>query len=170
MREEWKPIVGYEDRYEVSNYGRVRSLPVKSRTKYFCGRVLVLMTDKLGYKIVNLSRKTYKVHRLVAKAFIDNPNNYICVNHKDEDKSNNKVDNLEWCTHKYNSNYGTRTERIAKSVSKKIVQYSLDGKEIKVWDSITNAAKAFGVKPTTICGCCAGRQKTSCGYLWGYQK
>ena len=164
----WKDVAGYEGKYQVSNKGRVKSLPVKSGTKYFKGDVLVLFTDNIGYKAVNLSRKTYKVHRLVATAFIDNPNNYPQVNHKDEDKTNNCVENLEWCDSKYNNNYGTRSKRISQNAGRKIVQFDMDGNEIKTWDSIAKASRHYGVARTTIGGCCAGRQKTSCGFVWRY--
>ncbi len=164
----WKDIVGYEGKYQVSNKGRVRSLPVKSNTKYFSGRVLALFPDATGYMAVSLSRKSHKVHRLVAIAFIDNPNNYTCVNHKDEDKTNNNVENLEWCTHKYNNNYGTRNKRISQNSGRKIVQYDLNGNAVKTWKSIADAARYYGVERTTICGCCANRQHTSCGYIWKY--
>lgn len=164
----WKDITGYEGRYQVSNEGRVRSLPVKSTTRYYGGKVLVQMTDNIGYKVVNLSRKTYKVHRLVAAAFVDNPNNYPHVNHIDEDKTNNSASNLEWCTPEHNNNHGTRNKRISQNAGRKVVQYDMQGNEIRTWDSIAKAAKHYGVARTTICGCCAGRQHTSCGYIWRY--
>ena len=166
--EQWKDIEGYEGQYQVSDMGRVRSLPARSATKRFSGAVLVLMTGKHGYSLVNLSRKTFYVHRLVAMAFIENPNGYKCVNHKDEDKTNNCVDNLEWCTHKYNNNYGTRNKRISENGGRKILQYSLDRRLLKEWCSAAKAAKHYGVRRTTICGCCAGRQHTSCGFIWRY--
>ncbi len=164
-REIWKDIAGYEGAYQVSNKGRVRSYADNNR---FSGRVLALMTDAMGYVVVNLSRKTHKVHRLVANAFIENPNNYPCVNHKDENKTNNNSCNLEWCTYKYNNNYGTRNERISQNEGRKIIQYDLDGNEVMRWTSITRAAEFYGVNRTTICGACAGRQHTSCGYVWRY--
>lgn len=166
--EEWRDIEDYKGFYQVSNLGRVRSLPVKNKTKRLSGKVLVKMSNNSGYELVNLSRKIFYVHRLVAKAFIENPNDYPCVNHKDENKANNIADNLEWCTHKYNSNYGTRKERIALNESRKIVQYDLSGNKIKEWISATEAARYYGVRRWTISGCCAGRQHTSCGYKWGY--
>ena len=171
MNEEiWRDIVGYEGRYQVSNMGRIRSLPVKAKTGKYKGGILVLMKDGCGYSCVNLSRKMYKVHRLVAMAFIPNENNYPCVNHRDENKQNNAVDNLEWCSYKYNSNYGTRNKRISENTHKKrkITQYDLSGNFIKTWDSISEASKHYGVETTTICGCCAGRQHTSCGFVWRY--
>ena len=164
----WKDVVGYEGRYQVSNKGRIRSLPVKSRTRYFSGSILKTFKDGNGYETVNLSRKMFKVHRLVAIAFIPNENGYACVNHKDEVKTNNVVENLEWCTYKYNNNYGTRNKRISNNSGRKIIQYDLKGNEIRRWKSIADAANYYGVKRTTICGCCADRQHTSCGYIWRY--
>lgn len=113
----WKPVVGYEGLYEVSSLGRVRSLDRYDRMNHFWkGRILKLCTDGAGYLMVGLCSnskvKTYKVHRLVAQAFIPNPDNLPEVNHIDEDKRNNRVDNLEMCDGKYNSNYGTRKDRI----------------------------------------------------------
>lgn len=113
--EEWKPICGYEGFYEISNYGRVKSLDY-NRTKQ--EKILRQGKNKYGYLMVVLYKegkgKTIKVHRLVAQAFIPNPNNFRCVNHKDENKTNNCVDNLEWCDHKYNLNYkNTQARRVA---------------------------------------------------------
>lgn len=112
MEEIWKDIEGYEGLYQVSNLGRVKSLNYAKQGKE---KILKDRISATGYKRVNLSksgeRKTYYVHRLVAETFIPNPNGYSEVNHKDENKSNNNIDNLEWCTSKYNSNYGTRNER-----------------------------------------------------------
>ena len=168
MAEVWKDIKGYEGHYQVSNLGRVRSLSFKSATRFSKGGVLTVMKDRLGYMCVNLSRKTFKVHRLVAIAFIDNPNGFRCVNHKDEDKTNNKVENLEWCSYKYNNNYGTRNARISQNGGRKIAQYSLDGELIKTWNSAAEAARHYKVRRTTIAGCCAGRQHTSCGFIWRF--
>ena len=116
MTEEiWRPVVGYEGLYEVSNTGRVRSLDRYVRRNYFKkGRILKL-NDRRGYLFVELclnnKTKNFSVHRLVAQAFIPNPDNLPQVNHIDEDKLNNRVENLEWCDSKYNSNYGTRKDR-----------------------------------------------------------
>ena len=117
--EEWKNIIGYEGLYEVSSYRRVRSLNryVEYSNGRIClhkGKVLSPAKNRYGYLAVVLScngkQKTITVHRLVAQAFLLNPDNLPEVNHLDEDKTNNSVDNLEWCTANYNSNYGHRTE------------------------------------------------------------
>ena len=120
IEEIWKPVVGYEGLYEVSSYGRVRSLDkyVKYKSKGYRlhrGRILTGSISRCGYIMchirVNEVSKYYLVHRLVAEAFIPNLDNLSCINHKDEDKTNNCVENLEWCSHRYNNTYGTRKER-----------------------------------------------------------
>ena len=123
MEEEWRPIKDYEGLYEVSNMGRVKSLKrhdTLGREKE--EKILALANDRLGYKMVSLckdgKRTMYKVHRLVAIAFIPNPDNLPIINHKDENKSNNNVCNLEWCTYKYNSNYGTNPQRLSEWMKK----------------------------------------------------
>lgn len=115
--EEWKSITGYEGLYEVSSYGRVRSLDkYDSINRFLRGRILKLCDNGCGYLSVvlysNSKRKLCLVHRMVAQAFIPNPYNLPQVNHRDENPSNNNVDNLEWCDGKYNVNYGTRIDRI----------------------------------------------------------
>jgi hypothetical protein len=127
MLEEWKDVVGYEGLYEVSNTGKVRSLDrivfqknmYKTIKRIYPGRLLSQKKDEYGYYDVGLSKngkiRTYRTHRIVAQAFIPNEKNLPQVNHKDENPSNNHADNLEWCTAKYNVNYGTRTERMSKT-------------------------------------------------------
>lgn len=136
--EEWKDIKGYEGIYQVSSYGRVRSLDRiverKGKGDFFIkGRVLTQSDDTNGYMKVSLTKhdqkRTFKVHRLVAIHFLDNPNNLPCVNHKDENKLNNNVDNLEWCTKAYNNSYGTKAKRQSET-RKKLFR---EGK-LKVWN------------------------------------
>ena len=153
--EYWKPVVGYEGLYEVSSFGRVRNV----RTN----RVLSPIVDRDGYLKVHLSknghpRKTF-IHVIVSKAFIPNPNNYPCINHKDENKLNNCVENLEWCTVAYNNAY---------SKSKKVIQYTLDGQKIKEWPSTRCIEREIGYNSAFISKCCRGIKKTAYGFKWSY--
>ena len=140
MNEEWRPIGGYEGLYEVSNLGRVRSVDryVKSKGESYWlrkGKMLSPAKDKNGYLKVNLycngKCKTINVHRLVAQEFIPNPDNLPQINHKDEDKTNNRVDNLEWCDAKYNINYGTARIRGKETAIKNGNWTGLSEKEYK---------------------------------------
>ena len=176
----WKDIKNYEGLYQVSNLGRVRSLDhirkngKKENQIYLSkGRILKAAVQKKGgYVFVVLSKdgktKGYRVHRLVADAFIDNPNNYRCVNHKDENKTNNNVNNLEWCTHKYNNNYGTKPLRIAKANSKKVNQYDLEGNFIKQWNSTMDIERHLKIKNSYISACCRGKREKAYNYKWRY--
>lgn len=119
----WRDIKGYEGRYQVSNYGDIKRLSYSYVDTWGSGRhrdipemIVPTHSSKCGYKMIDLrmngKRKRVYVHRLVAQAFIPNPNNLPQVNHKDENKLNNFVDNLEWCTHTYNQRYGTKNARM----------------------------------------------------------
>ena len=178
MEEIWKDIEGYEGYYQVSNLGRVKSLERTINHKTCYGglyhikeRILKLKIEKDGYFRIGLKKgkikKYYRVNRLVAQAFIPNPNNYPIVNHKDENPLNNNVDNLEWCTQKYNVNYGNGISKRKKKISIKINQYDLDGNFIKTWGSIKDAARYYNGN-TKICQCCKGKVKTAAGYKWKY--
>lgn len=161
MKEEiWRPIEGFGGAYEVSNIGRVRNVN---------GKILSTREVRGGYLRVSLSfkGKTYQrsVHRLVAYAFIPNPNGHPQINHKDEDKKNNVADNLEWCTAKYNSNYGTRLERLKGRLKKPIAQYDLDGNLIAIHPSLREAADAIGVKYVGGIGVAANRHVDRLGHL-----
>lgn len=183
--EQWKTISGYED-YEISNYGRVKSLGNDKTRKE---KILKPNTNKDGYQLATLfkdcKRKMFQVHRLVAMAFIPNPNNYEQVNHKDEVKTNNHVDNLEWCDRKYNVNYGTRNEKISKAMSgenhpmygkfgkehpksKQISQLNLNGEVIKNWNSAIDVERTLGYHHQSISKCCSGKRKFAHGYKWCY--
>lgn len=163
MREIWRFIDNYPN-YEVSNLGRVRNSKL--------GRLLKGVDNK-GYVRVSLSneygKKLFLVHRLVAQAFIPNPNNFPQINHKDENPSNNSVENLEWCDSKYNLNYGNRRRKAIVSTQKPISQYSVSGEFIKNWDSTTTAAQVLNADKSGICNCLKGNRKTAYGYIWKYK-
>ena len=130
----WKDIQGYEGLYQISNLGRVKSLERTCKAKTYIRRVpekiYKYALDNYGYPIVTLhkegKRKTITIHKLVANAFIPNLNNYKTINHIDENKLNNRVENLEWCTVEYNNDYGTRVQRLIKTQQKPIIQYDLN--------------------------------------------
>lgn len=177
MEEIWKDIKDYEKLYQISNLGRIRS---KERTinhkttyggKYHVkSKILKPKIDKGYYRIGLLKngiKKFYGVHRIVAEAFIENPNNYNIINHKDENPLNNNVDNLEWCTQKYNVNYGNANYKRIKKLSIKIKQYDLNGNYIKTWDSMNEAIRYYN-NNTKICQCCKGKVNNACGFKWKY--
>lgn len=105
---------------------------------------------------------------MVAEAFIPNPNNYPCINHKDENRENNRADNLEWCTHKYNNNYGTRIEKFRQKKYKAIKQYDLQGNFIKQWQSVKEASETLNIYKSGISSCANGTYKQCMGYIWKY--
>lgn len=189
MEEIWKDIKGYEGLYQVSNIGRVKSLNYNHTKKE---KILKPIKDKKNYLYINLYKnvkiKHIKIHRLVAEAFIPNPNNYPCVNHKDEDKSNNCVNNLEWCTYQYNNTYGTAIKRRVENtdwkeigrknkkillnredLSRKVYQYTKDGEFVKEYSSTAECGRN-GFSVTCISMCCLGKHKTHKGYIWSYDK
>ena len=174
----WKPIRGYVGLYEVSNFGRVRSLTrIVFQQKHFHkyeGRILVPCVAGGGYLKVMLYKdnkaKQFFVHRLVAATFIPNPKHLPEVNHRDENITNNRLSNLEWCTAKYNSNYGTIKERISKANGKIVLQFTTDGVFVKQHDSIAKAARQIGCTLQNISICCRGINKTACGFIWKYGK
>ena len=184
-KEYWKPVVGYEGLYEVSNWGRVKSLKklVKSHNKWgecyitINEKILKKRIDKYGYERVMLYKhgksKLKQVHRLVAEAFIDNPDNLPQVNHKDEDKLNNNVDNLEFCSVLYNNTYNERHKKIAEKningkKSKPVLQYDLEGNFIKEWKSVAECGRN-GYNYGNVAACCRGELKTYKGFIWRYK-
>ena len=172
MIEIYKTIEGYED-YEVSNLGNVRSLNYRKTNKE---KVLKPILCR-GYEQVclckNKIKKMYKVHRLVAQAFIPNPNNLPQVNHKDENKANNMVwvnddgsidydkSNLEWCNHSQN---------IRHSRGKTIIQYDSKGKILREWKNLATIEEQLNYNKSNICNVCKGIRKTAYGFIWKYKE
>ena len=163
--EVWKPVVGYEGLYEVSNIGRVRSINFHKSGK---AKVMRPSFNTWGYLIVDLrknnKRHSYAVHRLVALAFIPNPDNLPEINHKNEIKYDNNVENLEWCTRKYNINYGTAIKRR----SKQIVQFDNNGNVMGKFKSIREASRYCQLDRHSISLCVNGKKKTYKGFVWKY--
>ena len=189
MKEVWKAVVGWEGLYEISNLGNVRTLHYKK--PYLMHPVV----DSKGYKRISFvlpnskKYKRYGVHRLVAEAFIPNPNNLPQINHKDENRANNCVDNLEWCTNKYNCNYGSHRKNVsfsrtglvfselhienirkahAKVQGKPVIQLSQNGDFIKQFDSMSSASRELNIAPICISKCCNGKIKSAGGYIFKF--
>ena len=169
-KEVWKPIAGYGGKYEVSNLGNVRSF---SRKGYTGGKPLKLRVGKAGYAMVALSngreRRVQLVHRLVAFAFVENPNNYPQVNHRDENRQNNRADNLEWCTAVYNLAYNDGHMRRGRTRSKPCVAVYRNG-EVKRFVSTCQAERETGVYHGHIAQVCNGKGKTAGGAQWKWDE
>ena len=195
----WKDVVGYEESYQISSLGNVRSKDrfiKRGNSGYWLkGKVMTPYPNSKGYLRVclvkNNTEKNVFVHRLVAQAFIPNPNNYPIINHKDENCINNCVENLEWCTYSYNNTYNDLHHRKMKNYNweernkkvdykrinkilmqfrmKKVYQYDLEGNLIKEWESGAECIRA-GVATKTMYCCIFGRQKTHRGYVWSHEK
>lgn len=164
---EWRAIKGFEGKYEVSSDGRVRSLnymrrgyPKELIPNIIHGYERVMLYEKSKYKC-------FSVHRLVAMTFIPNPNNYPCINHKDENKQNNNVDNLEWCTQYYNVHYGSGLQRLSNKAKKKPLEQLKDGVVVKRWESISEAMRA-GYTWSSISKVIKGKWTHYKGYQWQY--
>lgn len=158
MQEQWKEVVGFGDPFEVSSFGRLRA-----------NNKLMKATDNgNGYLRINRhiggKQVTLYVHKLVAQMFIDNPRGLTEVNHLDENKQNNNVANLVWCTHKENCQYGTRNIRAGEKHARAIVCVETGAK----YNSVSEAAQAIGCGKTAISNCLNGRSKTSGGYHWEF--
>lgn len=176
--EEWGTTNILNGYYEISNYGRVKSL--KRNTAH--ERILKPRIGKDGYWYVNLcvngKRYTYKIHRLVATIFIHNPNNLPQVNHIDGCKTNSRVDNLEWCTASYNQIHANKlglTQHWMKGklgkdcmFSKKVNQYTMTGEFIKQWASMSDIKRELGIPVPHIVRVCKGIRKSTRNYIWKY--
>lgn len=160
----WKDIPNYEGLYQISNLGNVKSLyRITNNNHIIHEKILKPQDNNNGYLIVNLYKnnkmKAKLIHRLVAKTFIDNPNNYSYINHIDKNKSNNTVNNLEWCTQSYNVIY---------SKGRKVNQYDKNNNFIKTWNSIADVKRLLNIDSSLIIRCCKGIKKSAGGFKWEY--
>lgn len=177
-KEIWKDIKGYEGCYKISNTGKVLSTERTIVTKFnnrkhvTRNRLLKPFVNKRGYFIVSLNKNNmktkYSIHRLVAEAFIPNPSNLPQVNHKDECKSNNCVENLEWCTAKYNVEYSKTLLCAQAARQRSVMQFTKNNQPINVFPSSAEASRMTGVCQSNITLACQGKYKTAGGYIWKY--
>ena len=178
--EVWRDVVGYEGHYKVSSLGRVYSVPrehiSKSGHRHVCeGGIMMPAVIRKGYLRVGLSlrdkQKGHLVHRLVAEAFIPNPNNYPQINHKNSVKDDNRVENLEWCTNSYNYHYGDRIKTFTKSYGVPVVQYTKDGQFVREYEYASLAARDTGIDVHNILACARRYNpkrpvKSAGGFVW----
>ena len=175
MEEEWRDIKGFEGKYMVSNLGRVKSLNYNNTGKE---GIMKGADNGRGYLFVVLYKdgkdKKCRINRLVAQAFLPNPDNLPEVNHKDENKLNNCVDNLEWCDRSYNVNYGTRNKRSSEkrrndpNRSKTVVGINNADGSMVIFPSSCEAERQTGIFQTSIIRCCQGKVNSAGGYFWFY--
>lgn len=184
----WKSVPDYIGYYQVSNLGRVRSLDRivnhgSGTFQYKKGVVLTQSKSSSGYYSVTLikggHRKIFMVHRLVAGAFLENKLNLPIVNHRDENKLNNRLENLEWCSYAYNTTYNncmrrrvnTRNKNQSHGMEKRVYQYGLNGNLVNVWESLMDASRALNIPQGNIANCCLGTKyrHTAYGYKWSYE-
>lgn len=171
--EKWLPIVGYEGLYEISNLGRVKSFHKGKKLRHEVGILKPCILGKY-YRVVlhkpDHKRKLYGIHRLVAAAFIPNPNNYPEVNHIDENKLNNRVSNLEWVSHKYNIAYSNNLEKAYAKTRKAVVAYTKDGQFVGEYRGVREAARANNVLESCVLeNVRGGRVKTVKGLIFKYK-
>lgn len=174
-KEIWRDVKGFEDFYKISNYGRIKSLNYNHTKKE---RILKPEVTKKGYLRIKLCKngEEFKllIHVLVAKTFLgDKSFDGLQVNHKNEIKDDNRVENLEWCTPSYNVNYGNRNLKVSKIMtngvlSKKVYQYTLKGVFIKEWASLADIERTLNFHHSSISKCCNGKMENAYGFIWRY--
>ena len=171
INEIWKPVVGYEGLYEVSNYGNVKALNFNRTGQERLMKPHIL---KNGYVQVEFKkdgeRKCFKIHRLVWEAFTGPIPEGMEVNHINEDKTDNRLRNLNLMSKVQNCNWGTRNKRISKAHNKQIVQYDLEGNELKVWDNAKEMCELYGWSSGAISEACSGKRKSAYGFKWVYKE
>lgn len=172
--EVWSEIPQYEGLYEISNLGRVRSLKFAGGQRQ---KIIKPTCNSKGYQQIGLwkdkKRQVKYIHRLVATSFVKNPMNLNEVNHIDEDKSNNRFDNLEWCTRRYNMTYGNMQKKIKNNMKyykRPIVMINESGEVLKRWSSAADAERSDGFDAASICNCCRGRVQKVRGKIFKYEK
>lgn len=178
MKEEWKYIKGYEGIYEISSLGKVRSVDryveQQGRIQVYKSSTISPFMNNSGYLCVRLSKENHKknftVHRLVAESFVPNPCNYPQINHKDENKTNNTVCNLEWCTASYNGSYGTLGQRKEDKFGHRVCMYNDRGVFIKTFKSARGAGRELGISHSDILDCCKRKAFLAGGYAWRFLK
>jgi hypothetical protein len=172
MTEIWKEVTGFDGLYLVSNFGRVKSFR-RGKEK------ILSQHTRNRYMSVGLyadgKMKRHYVHRLVGNAFISNPNNYPCINHKDQTTANNNINNLEWCTHSYNNTYGdARGKRLLNTDftarEKSVAQIDKAGNFVRRWKSMSEAERMLNIPESNISNCCRGKVKTAGGFVWKFYK
>ena len=167
--ERWRTVPGFEGKYEVSDFGRVRSLSYKGGTKTM---ILSLARTRDGYLRARLNKNSKTYHRLVSRlvyeAFVGPIPEGMQVNHINEDKTDNRLENLNLMTPKENNNWGTHNERMKKALSRPVSQYDRDGKLIKRYKSLKSAVEKTGYSKGYLSDCCKGRFKICHGYMWKY--
>lgn len=173
--EVWKPIQGFSH-YFVSNKGRIRSTTYVSngnKNKVEYGKVYSVSTDTSGYKMVDLigddgKRNLFRIHRLVATAFIENPDNLPIINHKNRNAGDNRVENLEWCTPSYNATYLDAVELRSKKIKKWYVQLDLNGNVVNIHNGLEEARMSVDGTRFLISACCSGKKESHKGFKWAY--
>lgn len=173
----WRPVTGYENLYEVSNLGRVKSVErYDSMCRLWKCKILKPIIVS-GYNRIVLSKngikKQYSVHRLVAQAFIPNHDNLPVINHINEVKTDNRVENLEWVTHKENLEYSGNIEKWNKSgiesKKKPVIQLTKNNEFVAEYESTMESARKTGINQRCISGCCLGKLKSAGGYKWKFK-
>lgn len=179
VKEIWKDVKDFEKLYQVSNFGNIRSLnKLDTLGRKVTGKLMKPIRRKDGYFDITLRKnniqKHYLLHRLIAITFIENKNNYKEINHKDENKTNNNINNLEWCNRSYNINYGKandkrRNKLINNKRSKKVLQFNLNNELINTFNSLNEVKRQLNYSISGISQCCNGERKTSHNYIWRYE-